>query len=111
MEIVEIGKRNNTLIVAVKGRFDVMWAPDFEKSIDRWISEGVLNFIVDFSETVFISSSGLRSILLIAKKLEAKGGKVLLAGPRDSVEKVFKISGFYTLIPIYQSVEAALEHS
>jgi len=109
MEIVVIEKRENILMISVKGRMDVMYTPEFEKAMDRWISEGEINFAVDFSETVFISSSGLRSILITAKKLEAKGGKVVLLSPKDAVKRVFQISGFYTLIPIYDSMEAALE--
>ena len=95
------------LIVSVKGRMDVVHAPEFEKSMDRWINEGELRFIIDFSETVFISSAGLRSILVIAKKVETKGGKLSLAGPQDAVKRVFKISGFYSIIPIYDTVDAA----
>lgn len=111
MEIIEIGKRENTLIVSVIGRIDVVHAPEFEKSMDRWINEGEISFIIDFSETVFISSAGLRSILVTAKKVEAKGGKVSLTGPKDAVKRVFKISGFYSFIPIYDSVDAAFTQS
>lgn len=109
MQIIEIGKRENALIVSVKGKMDVICAPEFEETMDRWISEGEINFIIDFSETAFISSSGLRSILVIAKKLETKGGKVILSGPKDAVKRVFEISGFSSLIPIYRSVDVALE--
>ena len=46
MEIIEIGKKENTLIVSVKGKMDVIYAPEFEKSMNRWISVGELHFIM-----------------------------------------------------------------
>ena len=63
----------------------------------------------DFSGLVFISSAGLRSLLITAKKLEAKKGWIALTSPKDVVKKIFEISGFHSLIPTYESVEAALE--
>lgn len=109
MEITEMGKKGGALILSAKGRMDVIYAPEFERVVGRSISEGETNFIVDFSEVEFISSAGLRSILVIAKKLEARGGKLSLCGAKDAVKRVFEISGFSTLIPICPSVDAALE--
>lgn len=109
MEIIETGKEKDALIVSVNGRMDVLSAPEFEKKIGEWIEKGELNFIIDFSGLVFISSAGLRSILITAKKLEAKKGRIALSSPKDVVKKVLEISGFYALIPTYESVEAALE--
>jgi len=109
MELVEIGKRENTLIISAKGRMDVFCAPEFERTMERRIHEGKIDFVIDFSEISFISSSGLRSLLAIAKKLETKGGKLVLSGPKDAVKRVLEISGFYRLIPIYESVAAAVE--
>jgi len=109
MEIIETGKNKNALIVSVKGRMDVLSAPEFEKKIGEWIEEGEINFVIDFSGLVFISSAGLRSLLITAKKLEAKKGWIALTSPKDVVKKIFEISGFHSLIPTYESVEAALE--
>jgi anti-anti-sigma factor len=108
MDIVETGKVDNALIVSVKGRMDVISAPEFEKAFDEWIDAGEFNFIVDFSNLEFISSAGIRSILVTAKKLEGRGGRVVLAGPKAAVKKVFEISGFYALIPIFETTDDAL---
>lgn len=110
MEIIEVAKKKDALLISVKGRMDVISAPEFEKKMQDWIDQGESNFVIDFSELVFISSAGLRSILITAKKLEARNGKILLSAPKDAVKKVFEISGFKALIPIHESNEAALEH-
>ncbi len=73
------------------------------------IEEGEVNFIVDFEELDYISSAGLRSILVTAKKLKSTNGKLLLTKLKDVVKEVFEISGFSKIIPIYDSMDAALE--
>lgn len=109
MEIAEVGKKGSTLILSAKDRIDVIHAPEFERFVERYINAGEINLIIDFNGVVFISSAGLRSILVIAKKLESKGGKLSLCGAKDAVKRVFEISGFSMLIPICPSVDAALE--
>ena len=109
MEIIEAGKKKDAFLIHVKGRMDVLSAPEFEKKMETWIEAGERLFIIDFGELIFISSAGLRSILITAKKLEAKNGKIMLSSPKDAVKKVLEISGFKALIPIYESMEAALE--
>jgi stage II sporulation protein AA (anti-sigma F factor antagonist) len=108
MEIVDGGKEKNAVIVYVKGRMDAVSAPDFEKKLGDRIDAGETNFVVDLAELDYISSAGLKSILVIAKKLKTKNGQIMLSALQDAVKEVFKISGFSSIIPIRESVEAAL---
>ena len=105
---VNIKKEEKALIVSVTGRMDAVSAPEFEKKLGDWMDEGETNFIIDFGRLDYISSSGLRSILSTSKKLKEKDGQILLSSLKDSVKEVFDISGFSSIIPIYESVEAAL---
>jgi anti-anti-sigma factor len=75
----------------------------------EWLAEGETSFVIDLGELNYISSAGLRSILVIAKELKSKNGKLICAAPKDEVKKIFKISGFSSMIPTYESVQAALE--
>ena len=109
MEIITTRKEKNALIVSVKGKMDTVSAPEFEKKLAEWIEEGENNFVIDLAELDYISSSGLRCILATAKKLKAKDGQIFLSSLQDVVKEVFDISGFSTIIPISESVEAALE--
>ena len=72
------------------------------------IAGGEIRFIIDFEALDYISSAGLRSILVIAKKLKAQDGQILLCSLKDAVKEVFEISGFSSIIPIHESVEAAI---
>lgn len=108
MELNVKNEEKGTL-VSVSGRMDAVSSPEFEKELGRLIDEGNVNFVIDLAELDYISSSGLRSVLATAKKLKAQNGKIFLAALQAVVKEVFEISGFSTIIPIYESVEAALE--
>lgn len=106
---IDSTKQDKANVLRVKGRMDAVSAPSFEERITQMIQEGGQNFIVDFSELEYISSAGLRSILASAKKIKAKQGAFFLADLRDTVKEVFEISGFQAIIPMYESVDAALQ--
>ena len=101
-------KEERALVLSVKGRMDATTSPEFEKEIMELINQGEKDFIIDLSELDYISSAGLRSILSTVKKLKVKEGKLFLAALKGVVKEVFEISGFSTIIPIYESVESAL---
>jgi anti-anti-sigma factor len=101
-------KEKDCLIVSVQGRIDAVTAPDFEKSLSEWISQGESWLIINLSELEYISSAGLRSILAIAKVLKAKGGKIAFACLKGTVKDVFKISGFGSIFQIFETVEEAM---
>lgn len=102
-------KADKASVVTVSGRMDGVSAPEFEEKLSAWIDEGETNFIIDFESLDYISSAGLRSILVTAKKLKVKNGRLLLCTLKDTVKEVFEISGFSSIVPIYESVNAAFE--
>jgi len=108
MEVENTGKEKDRFIITVKGRVDAVTAPEFEKRLEEWIDEGETRLIVDLGGLEYISSAGLRSILTIAKKMKTKQGQIVLCGLRDTVKEVFDISGFSTIIPLCESVDAAI---
>ncbi|MBT8489820.1 MAG: STAS domain-containing protein [Deltaproteobacteria bacterium] len=97
------------VLVSVTGRMDAVSSPEFEKELERLIDENNVNFVINLTELNYISSSGLRSVLITAKKLKGKNGQILLASLQDVVKEIFEISGFSAIIPIYESVEEAME--
>lgn len=109
MEIMKKGEQDNCVTVAVEGRIDAVTAPEFEKKLSAWVGENAADVIVDLSKLDYISSAGLRSILGIAKRLKGDERKFMLCSLKDTVKEVFDISGFSTIIPIHDSVEAALK--
>ncbi len=101
-------KEQKGIVIDIKGRMDAVTSPAFEKEMDAWIEQGETILIIDCSNLEYISSSGLRSVLTTAKKLKGVQGKILLASLTSVVKEVFEISGFSTIIPIYDSLENAM---
>jgi len=103
------GKQDNgRLVVSVEGRMDAVSAPEFDKRCEDWISAGATVFFLDFGGLEYISSAGLRSLLVLGKKLTAKKGRIVIAALKDVVKEVFTISGFGSIFTVVDSVEAAL---
>ncbi|HOO88446.1 MAG TPA: STAS domain-containing protein [Synergistales bacterium] len=97
--------------VLLSGRLDARSAPDFEKAALAAADEQPekrLHMLLDFSGLEYISSAGLRSILVLAKRLSPSGGKVVLCGMSGVVEEVFGVSGFDSFLPVTKSREEAL---
>lgn len=64
----------------------------FRTTINKLIEEGKKDFIFDFSQCVFIDSTGLGALVSIYKKCAEKGGSVKLKSLRPEVEKLFKLT-------------------
>lgn len=65
--------------------------------------------IVDLSAVSFVASIGIRTLLTGAKTVQTKGGKLVLLNPQPAVEKVLKVTGVDTLMPIYTDLGAAIQ--
>jgi anti-sigma B factor antagonist len=96
------------LIVSVEGRMDAVSAPGFDRKCEEWLAAGEVVFILDFSGLEYISSAGLRSLLVLGKKLTVPKGRIVIAALKDVVKEVFTISGFGSIFTIVESVDAAL---
>jgi anti-sigma B factor antagonist len=64
--------------------------------------------ILDLAEVTYLSSMGIRSIVMGAKACQLRGGKLVLLAPADDVQEVLTIAGINMLVPIYHDIEAAI---
>ena len=98
---------NDTHIVAIAGSLDSTTSPEAQKSLDS-VLVSAKNVLLDFSRLDYISSAGLRVLLGAAKHLRASGGTLGMFGLNPSVREVFDISGFSSILTVYQSEAEAL---
>jgi anti-anti-sigma factor len=96
-------------IITLSGRIDSTSSNEFEEKLVSIIDAGTTKMVVDFLNVQFISSAGLRVLLLAAKKVKPNGGKVILSNLSTSVKEVFDISGFSSLFTICASVQEAID--
>jgi len=100
-------KEDDKTIVFIKNKINAITAPELESYLKDLLEQGTLKLILDFSGVEYISSAGLRSILVITKLLKAKGGGIVLASLKPEVKSVFEISGFTSIIPVVSNIEEA----
>ena len=104
---VEGTKKDNAVVVTVTGRMDAVAAPQFERACAAWLDQGERSLIVDMSGLEYCSSMGLRSILIIAKRLQASGGRFALAGLGGPVREVFRIAGLLPVFSVFETIPSA----
>ena len=109
MNITTFLKRG-VLIVRVEGELDMHGADKFRQVIDNALeTSGVKHILFNLDAVKFIDSSGLGVILGRYKKINAAGGKVLVAHIQPQVMQIFELSGLSKIIKFYNSEAEALE--
>ena len=98
MEIIKT-KENNILCVKLVGRLDTNTSTELEEAIKN-DQEDVSEINLDLKELDYISSAGLRLILVMHKNMSAKKGKLTVLNPKDDVMEVFDMTGFSSFLNI-----------
>jgi anti-anti-sigma factor len=69
--------------------------------VERMVSRGITDFVVDFSGVNFVSSIVLRSLLSMARRVRVRGGALCLANPSPELEETFRIISFREIFESY----------
>lgn len=101
-------RSNGVLIAAPEGRIDGINALQFQEALNNQIDESVSGVIIDMGDLNYISSAGLRAVLLISKALQQREAKLVLCALRAPIREVFQISGFDQIIAIRDDRGGAL---
>jgi anti-anti-sigma factor len=99
------------VVLRPAGRIDHTHADAFSLALAPYLrdcSAGGTALVVDLSAVTYISSIGLRVLMVAIKEVKPRGGRMVLAGLGPMVLEVFKISRFDMLFQIYASSEEAL---
>jgi anti-sigma B factor antagonist len=107
MKIQEV-KKGAITIFELDGRLDSVTSGQLEKSLLAGMQAGVKYIIIYFSKVDYISSAGLRVLLMAAKKSKTAGGEVVLAALINNVKEVFDIAGFTAIFQIFAAQDEAL---
>ncbi len=101
-------RESGTLIARAGGRVDGTNAAEFQDALKGVIDPGDKAVVLDFEDLSYISSAGLRVILLTAKDMRTANVKFAVCSLSPSVKDVFTISGFDQIIDIHDNQQAAL---
>ena len=97
---IEIAKNDSLVTVAVVGRLDTVTSSDFEKAVTPYFASEVLELVMECSAMEYISSAGLRVVLMAHKALIAKGGRFIIRNLSKEVRSVFDMVGFSKILII-----------
>jgi stage II sporulation protein AA (anti-sigma F factor antagonist) len=106
---VDTRKEGNVTVVSVAGKLDAVTSPAFEQRVRGTIDAGNHAIVVDLTRLDYISSAGLRALLVLAKQVKAKGGKACLANVSSDVRSVFEMSGFGAIFELVDSVAVGVK--
>jgi anti-anti-sigma factor len=91
------------LVLRVAGRLDSMTSQSFQDKLQRHIDEGIQRFVLDMSGLAFISSMGLRSLILAARQ-----SKVVLCGMTEFVSRIVDLGGIARVVVIRETLDEAV---
>ena len=89
-------------IVRLSGSLDAVGSVDIEPDL-RKIARSGENIAIDQSDVTFITSQGVRLLVITAKIVNAKNKILVLIGPKPPISKVLSVMGIDKLIKIYES--------
>lgn len=107
MEIEET-QSGVVMILRPQGRLDAMSAPRLQESALGHIDAGKRSLVLDLEKIDYISSAGLRAMLVAAKRLQEVDGRLVVCSLHGIVQDVFGMSGFDKIIETAPDQAAAL---
>ena len=105
---ISVERQGAALIAKAEGRVDGANARQFQDALEAAIEPSDRTMVLDLEHLSYISSAGLRVILLMARTLRAKDASFSVCSPTESIREIFEISGFSQIIPIHNSQAEAV---
>ena len=99
---------DGVLVIHVGGYIDGVNAQEFQRGLEQRIQDAGGPAVLDFENLTYISSAGLRSILLVAKVFRDENKKFVLCSLPEAALQVIRISGFDKIIEIRESRTMAI---
>jgi anti-sigma B factor antagonist len=98
---------NGISLIKLSGKLDIIGAGEIETRFTGYCAGDKIHVIVDLSQVDFLASIGIRLLVLTAKSITGRGGKMALLSPNPEVQQVLEITGIPAIIPVYSSLESA----
>ena len=104
-------RQGDVIVLGPAGRVDHLNSDEFLAAVEPHLAQceaGGPALLFDLSDVEYMSSSGLRVLMLAAKQAKPRGGRVAVAAPQELVAEVLEISRFNLVFPIHASVDEGL---
>ena len=97
--MMEITKEFNDkeLTISIDGRIDTITSQDLDNEINSEMGK-FNSLVIDFTDVEYISSAGLRVLIATQKKLKVENIPFVIKNVNDTVNEIFRMSGFDKLL-------------
>ena len=99
--------QDNLYVLSIHGKLDAEGGLSIRDKIEAHVGENPGTCIIDMSDVEYMSSYGLRVLLVVGKKLDEVEGKLHLAEPNQPVMDVLTTSGYDSMFPIHKTLDDA----
>jgi anti-sigma B factor antagonist len=96
--IVDITRQKETITIKTGSRLDANTAPELADQIATMQFE---KLVVDMADTAYVSSAGLRALMIGKKTADAQGAALEIVHVQPAVEEIFEMSGFKKFLTIH----------
>ena len=100
------------IVVAPTGRVDHATAADFERAVVPLLDAATgprAGLVFDLERVTYISSVGLRVLMIASKALRARGARIAVAAMQPVVAEILEICRFGAVVEVFPTVDAALD--
>lgn len=105
----DISRHDDVTIVEVTGQLIVGNRQELKDDVLELLGAGSRKFLIDFSDTAYIDSSGLGVLVSLSKKIREKGGEMRLSNLNEDLRTLFELTKLDTLFHITDTREQALQ--
>jgi len=105
---VKIKQQDGISIVSLIGKLDSASSNDVQDTILEKVTLGV-TFVFDMQACDFISSAGLRVLLIIAKRIKVNNASAAMSGLSNEIMEVMQMTGFDEMFDSYSTVDEAIK--
>jgi len=99
----------SVLTLTLKGRLDADGTDKMAGLLAGYIDRGERRLVLDLSQVDYISSVGLRALMLAAKRLAPLDGRIVLCGPQAPIRHLLDVAGFTSMFSIVATRDEAAE--
>ena len=107
MEIHYHELENNIRVLKLVGSLDILGVGDVETKFTGYCAGESPRVLVDLTNVDYLASIGIRLLLINAKSVASRKGRVVLLNPNPEVKDILEVSGISAIIPVYEGFESA----
>lgn len=105
----DVTLERDVVVVAVAGRIDYAVAADFEACLRPFLNvEEIRGLVLDLAEVTYVSSSGLRVMLMASRALTRRSGGFAICSLSEPILGLLAGTGFASMLNLHETRESAL---